>query len=187
MKRVCLSLFVLFLIVASLCATPPADDDITLFAVATTSLRGDSVILGDSILVTVTLYSNYNFLSAKPQKDKAPQLKHATTHRYRAGRRLSQSVATYKGRRYYAVDVEQFFIAPDRLGTLTFPALSYKVSLTRRRGSSFFDPFDSFFDFPGRAQPSVERECASAPLKILVVKRPPKTIDDLRRSGANVL
>lgn len=161
-----------------------ANDNLALFAVASTNLRGDSVILGDSILVTVTLYSNYNFLSAKAQKGKTPQVKHAAVHRYRAGRRLSQSVAAYKGRRYYAVEVEQFFLTPDRIGDITFPALEYMVELTQRRSSPFFDPFS---DFRRRQAPSVKRECKSTELKIRVVKRPPMTIDDLRRSGTHVL
>lgn len=185
-------MFLLAVVVPMSAAVPlgiatTANDDLALFAVASTNLRGDSVILGDSILVTVTLYSNYNFLSAKAQKGKTPQVKHAAVHRYRAGRRLSQSVAAYKGRRYYAVEVEQFFLTPDRLGDISFPALEYMVELTQRRSSPFFDPFDPFSDFRRRSAPSVKRECKSTELKIRVVKRPPKTIDDLRRSGAHVL
>lgn len=186
MKKHILSLLLL-LAVVPLFAAAPADDDIALYAVATTNVRGDSVVLGDSILVTVTLYSSYNFLSAKPHKDKIPNVRNATVHRFRDGRRLSQSVGIYRDRRYYAVEVEQFFLTPDKLGTITFPTLSYKVSLTRRRNASFFDPFDPFFDFNRRQTPSVERECSSEAIKIRVVKRPPKTIDDLRRGGAHIL
>lgn len=190
MKRRVLSLLILFVSIAPLCASTPADDDLALFAVASTNMRGDSVIIGDSILVTLTLYSNYDFLSAKSQKGRTPQIKSAATHRYRAGRRLSQSMASYKGRRYYAVEVEQFFVVPSKLGTITFPALEYVAELTKRRSSPFFDPFapfDPFSDFRRRSTPSLKRECKSEELKIRVVKRPPKTIDDLRRSGAHVL
>lgn len=183
------SLAFLFLlsIFSSFCAAASQDDGPVLLAVASTNLRGDSVIEGDSILVTVTLYSNFNFLSAKAKKDHTPTLKNALTHRYRPGRRLSQSIATYNGRRYYAVDVEQFFVTPSKLGTISFPSLDYQVELTQRRSSSFFDPFDPFFSYQRRQQRPIKQECKSDPLKIRVVKRPPKTIEDLRRSGEHVL
>ena len=74
-----------------------SSDGITLFAVASLPQGMDEVYLGDSVIVTVTLYSNVNFEKINNKSTKLPSVKHTTVHRYRPGRRLSQDVAVYKG------------------------------------------------------------------------------------------
>ena len=179
------------------------DDGITLFAVATLPQGVDGVYLGDSIIVTVVLYSNINFEKIENKSTKIPAVKKATVRRYRAGRRLSQDIAPYKGKRYYAVAAEQYAVTPTEtsfsatshkgdtdgvLGEITFPSQQYNVVLSvTERSRDPFNPFGEFFPF-GRTQTrQVQKACTSEPLKIKVAKRPRKTIEELRQSGTTVM
>lgn len=165
------------------------DDDITLFAVASLPQGVDEVYLDDSVIVTVTLYANVNFAKIDNKSNKLPSVKKSVVHRYRAGRQLTQDIAAYKGKRYYAVRAEQYAVTPSALGEITFPAQQYKVvlSVQERTQSNPFDPFSDFWGF-GRTQTrQVQKECTSEPLKIKVSKRPRKTIEELRKSGATVM
>lgn len=191
MKRI-VTLFIYIAILLSVAQAASSDkkvaDGITLFAVASLPQGEDQVFLGDSVVVTLTLYSNVNFENIKNKSTKQPSVKHATVHRYRPGRRLSQDVAVYQGKRYYAVAAEQYVLTPSDLGELTFPAQQYDVVLgVQIRSNDPFDPFGSFFPF-GRSQTQqVKNSCSSAPLKIKVTKRPRKTILELQQSGAMVM
>ncbi|MBR3733852.1 MAG: BatD family protein, partial [Bacteroidaceae bacterium] len=132
MKRiVTLFIYIAFLLSVAQAASPDKKvaDGITLFAVASLPQGEDQVFLGDSVVVTLTLYSNVNFENIKNKSTKQPSVKHATVHRYRPGRRLSQDVAVYQGKRYYAVAAEQYVLTPSDLGELTFPAQQYDVVL----------------------------------------------------------
>lgn len=174
-----------------------ADDESTkadaqeLFAVASLSTGEKDVYLGDSVIVTVTLYAVNSFSSIKNKSDKVPSIKRSTVHRYNAGRQLRQGVANYNRRQYYAVAAEQFAITPSETGEYTFPAQKYDVELLIEKKKQYYDPFEDFFSFGSpfrqRATEKVKKTCASEPIKIKVSKRPPKTIDELRRSGTMVM
>ena len=164
-------------------------DGITLFAVASLPQGVDEVYLDDSVIVTVTLYANVNFEKIDNKSNKLPSVKKSTVHRYHAGRRLTQDIAAYKGKRYYAVRAEQYAVTPSALGEITFPAQQYNVvlSVQEKQQANPFDPFADFWGF-GRTQiKKVQKSCASEPLKIKVSKRPRKTIEELRKSGATVM
>lgn len=166
------------------------DDGIQIFAVATASTGDKDVFLGDSTIVTVTLYSNVSFAQIKNKSDKVPSVKNAEVNPFNKNRRMTQGTAIYKGHRYYAVAAEQFAVTPDETGTVTFPSQKYDVVLevqTRQRG---YDPFEDFFSFGspfGSRTEKIKKSCTSEPLKIKVTKRPPKTIKDLQQSGATVM
>ena len=146
----------------------------------------DEVYLGDSVIVTITLYSTANFERVDNQAgQKEPVLKKATVHRYRPGRRLSQDIAAYQGKRYYAVAAAQYAVTPLQLGEITFPAQKYDVVLSVQLRSR--DPFGSFFPFGPVETRQFKKTCASEPLKIKIVKRPRKTIQELQQSGATVM
>ena len=177
------------LLFACICAcadTAKEDSDgIALFAVASLPQGVEEAYLGDSVIVTLTLYANVDFGSIDNTNDKVPSVKHATVRRYRADRRLNQEVAVYQGRRYYAVRAEQYAVTPDQLGELTFPAQKYDVVLSVKQRSR--DPFDSFFPFGRTETRRVEKTCTSEPLRIKVIKRPRRTIEEMRRSGAVIM
>ena len=188
LKTLYIILLALF-VAGTACADKKSADDITLFAVASLPQGVDEVYLDDSVIVTVTLYANVNFEKIDNKSDKVPSVKKAVVHRYRSDRRLTQDIAAYKGKRYYAVRAEQYAVTPSALGELTFPAQQYNVvlSVQERRQSNPYDPFGDFFPF-GRTQTrQVQKSCTSEPLKIKVSKRPRKTIDELRKSGATVM
>ncbi|MBP5629086.1 MAG: BatD family protein, partial [Bacteroidaceae bacterium] len=112
------------------CSMHNETDGITLFAVASLPQGVDEVYLNDSVIVTVTLYANVNFEKIDNKSNKLPSVKKSTVHRYHAGRRLTQDIAAYKGKRYYAVRAEQYAVTPSALGEITFPAQQYNVVLS---------------------------------------------------------
>ena len=190
--------YLLILLTALLAITPAfaddtkdKDDGIELFAVASLSTGDKDVYLGDSVIVTLTVYSNVQFSQIKNKTDKLPNIKNSTVHFFNPNRRLSQGTAVYNNKRYYAVAAQQFAVTPDELGTLTFPAQKYNVELAVQVRSRNYDPFEDFFSFGspfgGTRTQKVEKTCASEPIKIKVSKRPPKTIRDLQQSGAVVM
>ena len=177
------------LLFACICAcadTAKEDSDgIALFAVASLPQGVEEAYLGDSVIVTLTLYANVDFAKIDNKSDKLPAVKHAKVRRYRADRRLNQEVAVYNGRRYYAVRAEQYAVTPDQLGELTFPAQKYDVVLSVKERSR--DPFESFFPFGRTRTRQVQKTCSSEPLKIKVTKRPRRTIEEMRRGGATIM
>ena len=185
MKKYLTSILLLIAVCAFADTTKEDSDGITLFAVASLPQGVEEVYLGDSVIVTLTLYANVDFAKIDNKSDKLPAVKHAKVRRYRADRRLNQEVAVYNGRRYYAVRAEQYAVTPDQLGELTFPAQKYDVVLSVKERSR--DPFDSFFPF-GRTQTrQVQKTCSSEPLKIKVTTRPRRTIEEMRRGGATIM
>jgi len=166
------------------------DDGVELYAVATLSSGDKDVYLGDSVIVTLTLYSNVQFAQIENKSDKAPTIKNSTVHYYNKNRRLSQGTGVYKDKRYYAVVAQQFAVTPDELGNYTFPAQKFNVQLNVQVRGRGYDPFEDFFSFGspfgGRTE-KIQKTCASEPIKFKAVKRPPKTIKDLQQSGTVVM
>lgn len=162
---------------------------VELFAVATASAGGDDVYMGDSVVVSITLYTNAEFSQVKNKADKTPSVKNATVHPYNRRRQLRQGLGVYKEKRYNAVVVEQFTVIPDETGTITFPAQKYDASLIVRTNTRGYDFFEDFFSFgsPFSRSETIKRTCVTEPLKIHVTTRPPKTIHDLQKSGAPLL
>lgn len=167
------------------------DDGIELFAVASLSTGEKDAYLGDSVIVSITVYSNVQFSQIKNQSDKAPKIKNSIVHFFNKNRRLSQGTAVYNNKRYYAVVAQQFAVTPDEISTLTFPAQKYNVELAVQVRDRSYNPFEDFFSFGSpfgnTRTEKIQKTCASEPIKIKVVKRPPKTISDLQKSGANVM
>ncbi|MBO4729922.1 MAG: BatD family protein [Bacteroidaceae bacterium] len=188
MKTILCTFLALFFVGLASADKKPTDN-ITLFAVASLPQGVEEVYLDDSVIVTVTLYANVNFDKIDNKSDKIPTIKKSTVHRYNAGRRLTQDIAAYKGKRYYAVRAEQYAVTPSALGEITFPALQYNVvlSVQEKQQANPFDPFSDFWGFGRTQTKKVQKNCTSEPLKIKVSKRPRKTIEELRKSGATVM
>jgi hypothetical protein len=165
-----------------------SDDGIKLFAVA--SLSTDKELMeDDSVLVTLTLYSNLSFSRVENLDKDKPEVKDAKVRTFGNSRRLTQNVSAYEGKRYYSVVAEQFVVAVHKEGNLTFPSRKYNVTLAQTtRSQRFYSPFDDFFGFEvpygERTTKAVKKKCESESIKIKVVKRPPKTMHDIERGGA---
>lgn len=162
-----------------------ADDNVKLFAVASLANPNATIYEGDSVLVNLTIYSNYSFRKVESLDKALPKIKGTDVRAYNTERRLTQDIVSYQGQRYYAVVAEQFVVAFHNDGTFSFPARKYDIDLVQymRRRS----PFDDFFDFGesyGERQKSIQKKCSSPVLKLNVTKRPPKTMRDLEQKGA---
>ena len=163
-----------------------SDDNVKLFAVATLSDPDKNYVEGDSVLVTVIIYSNYTFAQVENTDNALPKIKGTNVRAYNPDRRLVQNIANYKGQRYYSVVTEQFVVKLNETGTVEFPSRKFNVSLYMQLRDREFSPFDDFFGFgsPYRGQSKkIQKKCTSEPLKIKVSKRPPKTMHDIQQNG----
>lgn len=163
------------------------DDGVKLFAVATVPDFEADHIEGDSVLVTLTLYSNCSFNKIENLDKALPKMKDARVRAYAPERRLTQNITTYNGKRYYSVVAEQFVVAFHEVGNVVFPVRRYNVELAVGVRNRNYSPFDDFFGFDSpfmERQRIIQKKCASENLKMKVVKRPPKTMHDIERGGA---
>lgn len=163
------------------------DDGVKFFAVATVPDLEADHIEGDSVLVTLTLYSNCSFNKIENLDKALPKMKAARVRAYAPERRLTQNIATYNGKRYYSVVAEQFVVAFHEVGNVVFPVRRYNVELAVGVRNRNYSPFDDFFGFDSpfmERQRIIQKKCASENLKMKVVKRPPKTMHDIERGGA---
>lgn len=163
------------------------DDGVKLFAVATVPDLEADHIEGDSVLVTLTLYSSCSFNKIENLDKALPKMKDARVRAYAPERRLTQNIATYNGKRYYSVVAEQFVVAFHEVGNVVFPVRRYNVELAVGVRNRSYSPFDDFFGFDSpfmERQRIIQKKCASENLKMKVVKRPPKTMHDIERGGA---
>ncbi|MGN1214221.1 MAG: hypothetical protein ACI4TR_04930 [Bacteroidaceae bacterium] len=166
------------------------DDDVTLFAVATPVTNDKDVAVGDSVIVSLTIYSNLSFGTVENTDTGRVAIKNSLVIPLDKRRRLSQNMAVYEGKKYYAVVVEQFMVMPDQAGSIVFPSRNYNVKLVKRIRTRSRDPFEEIFGFETpyatRTQ-KILKKCTSPRLKIKVGERRPQTIDDLRARGADVM
>ena len=166
------------------------DDDVTLFAVATPMTNDKDVAVGDSVIVSLTIYSNLSFGTVENTDTGRVAIKNSSVISLDKRRRLSQNMAVYEGKKYYAVVVEQFMVMPDQTGSIVFPSRNYDVKLLKRIRTRSRDPFEEIFGFETpyatRTQ-KISKKCTSPRLKIKVGERRPQTIDDLRARGADVM
>ena len=166
------------------------DDDVTLFAVATPMTGDKDVAVGDSVIISLTIYSNLSFGMVENTDSGEVVIKNSSVIPLDKHRRLSQNMAVYEGKKYYAVVVEQFMVMPDQTGSIVFPSRNYDVKLLKRIRTRSRDPFEEIFGFETpyatRTQ-KISKKCTSPRLKIKVGARRPQTIDDLRARGAEVM
>ena len=189
---VCSIVCLLMSAVAAFAAADNKDaNKVTVFAEATLYGGDRDVYEGDSVVVQIALYSDHSFVRVESADKGKIEIKNAGVRSIGTGGRLTQQVVTRKGNRYFGVVVDQFVVRPDKTGQYTFPVRKYLAEMALQSRSRYFDPFEDFFgvDSPFRkhGDDTVKKECSSAILKINVVKRPPKTVEQLRQSGVEVM
>ncbi len=138
------------------------------------------LVEGDSCLVVYWLYSAYPL--KRVEKADAPRVKGCKVSEVPV-RRVQQRVR--RGRRvYYAVAWQGYRVVPEKVGTYRIPECKYEVVLSR--GIASQDPFERFW---GRMERYEDVECsAEAPAWELTVKKnPPRTTEEILRSGGTVL
>lgn len=161
----------------------------TLFCIASLSNGDKPIFDGDSVLVSLTLYSTAQFVKVSSRDKDLPKVKNATVAKVSRNRQLTQSIAVYEEKQYYAVVAEQYWVKVEKVDNFEFPVRKFDVELKIKERTREHSSFEEFFGFDSPFNVryrKVEEKCESDELKFKSVKRPPKTIKDLQQKGTLV-
>lgn len=176
MKRVFFPILLLVLCVAS---ARPADKDTDDFYVRAECGR-PAVTLGDSCLVVFQLYSAYPV--ERVGKFDPPKVKGCRVREVPV-RRVQRRVRSHD-RLYYSVSWVGYVIVPEREGEYEVPPCKYEVVL--RRGVPARDPFSRFWGRVERYE-TLTRTAKSGKLSIKATKKPPRSTEEMLKSGGQVM
>ncbi len=141
--------------------------------------RNSDVIVGDSCLVVFRLYSRYPV--QRVEKAESPKVKGCRVRSVPV-RRATQRVRL-DGTVYYAVPWQAYYIVPEKVGDYKIPECKYEVVLSR--GIPSHDPFERFWGRMERYE-ALERSAKSGALTVTAKKNPPRSTEEMLRSGAKV-
>ena len=176
MKRI---MFSLLLLVLSGAAAWAADKDTDDFFVRA-ECRSSEVTLGDSCMVVFRLYSAYPVQSVG--KFDAPKVKGCRVREVSV--RHVQRRVRVQNKVYYAVDWVGYVLVPEREGEFEVPSCKFEAVL--RRGVQGSDPFSRFWGRVERYE-TLERSAKSATLTIKATKKPPRSTEEMLKSGGQVM
>lgn len=162
-----------------------AKEDATFFAKVTQQPEG-SLIEGDSLLVTVWIYSVHPFDNVQCKDEKVKMGNCSVRQTYAARGRQRQQRAYVNGRSYYCSAVRQYCVGSSRTGEYQFPELSFRATVYVEQKQDI-DPFDPFGFFSQPVYKKAEKACVSPVHKITVTKRPLKSTEELIKSGKTVI
>lgn len=148
------------------------------------------VVMGDSTLVSVYLYSDRPIHSYRLD-DRRLKVKGGRLRCIYRGDSRRQSLTRLNGKPYYALVCAQYVFTPSKKGRTTLPAWAVKAELieetvtTQRRIDPFFGPFDSWFTPTERKL--VKGKTRTKAVTVEVNEAPRKTIRQLKSSGKNII
>lgn len=150
----------------------------------------ESVIVGDSAVVGLYVYSPYRIESIKVDDGKL-KMSGGRLRRLNTQNRPSQQVTYINGKPYYRVLAAQYVVKAEKKGRSEFPQLKFEATLLQQqtsnwRQSPFYGPFDDFFQTP--AYTRLKEKGRSDSKKLEFIDKPARTTEELIKSeGKNVM
>lgn len=148
---------------------------VTCFAVITAS--SEDVILGDSALVTYTIYASSPIHSAKTLK--AAQTKNAQLRELPIRRNGTLGRVVRDGKLYYTLVWSQAVLTTRKLGVATIKPAEIEVRFVFRKSSG--DVLRDYFN--GTETFEVKVKAIGQPLKIMVKEKPRRTTVEMIHEG----
>lgn len=174
-------LFILFTLLFALPVT--ADDGVEVFA--RYECQRDEVIMGDSTVVNIVLYSTLPFHRAECTTKKV-KIKGGTSRLLpRRGERQQQQVRMGRGV-FYTILWDSYIVGSQHMESIKFPELQFNVQLEEY--STYHDPFDpfGFFSRPQRQGRILEGKCKCPVFTLPVIERPKRSTQEAISSGSQV-
>lgn len=170
-----LSLLFLFL----LCLLPAvAKDKVEVDCFAEVQVQSPEVIIGDSTVVTVVLYSSAPVNTTETKKELSVKNAHLRALRFNPNATVRRVIKD--GRRYYSMVAAQYVLATERLGKLKLSACEYEATFLFRRSTG--NPFEVFFGYGGETI-SVKKTVKAEPVEITVKEKPKRTMEEMKHDG----
>lgn len=183
-------LFTLSLLLCLL-LTLGAKDKKSRLAFAQISCEQDSpLVVGDSMVVSVYIYSPYKIESISIDDHKL-FIRNGKVRRLRQTGRPSQRVTYINSRPYYSVLAAQYVVSATDKGKSELPSLKFKATLLQQQSSGnrsfspFYGPFDDFFQSPSYKR--IETKGRTDEKKLRFIAKPRQTTEQLIKQGHNVM
>lgn len=178
-------LLILLLSIFTFSTQAKSKEKITFFAQYECSKA--SVTVGDSVIVSVVLYSSHPFqdvhCTSKSSKIKGGHARLILTR----GQRQQQQVRHEDGI-YYAVIWERFVVGSEAVGNINFAPLKFEGKFIVYDSDYEYEPLDpfGFFSRPTRKSHQANASCKSGKFKLPVVARPKRSTQEVLSSGGQV-
>lgn len=178
-------LIVMLISLLSLSTSAKAKGEITFFAQYECSKP--SVTVGDSVVVSLVLYSSHPFQDVhcvtKSCFIKGGHYRRISTR----GQRQQQQVR-HENAIYYAVVWERFVVGSETLGNISFAPQKFEGKFIVYDSEYEYEPLDpfGFFSRPTRKSHLVDASCKTTKFKLPVVARPKRSTQEVISSGGQV-
>lgn len=170
-----LSLLLLFL----LCLLPAtATDKVDVECFAELQAQNTEVVVGDSTLVTVVLYSSAPVNAVETKKEVSVKKAHLRSLRFNPN--ATTRIVVKDGRRYYSMVVAQYVLATEQLGKIRLTGGEYEATFLFRKSTG--NPFEEFFGYGGETI-SVKKQVKTAPIDVTVKEKPKRTMEEMKHDG----
>lgn len=172
-----LSLFLLFM----LCLLPAAakdKDEVSVECFAEVQAQSADIVIGDSTLLTVVLYSSAPVNTVETKKEPSVKRAHLRALRFNPNATVRRVVRD--GRRYYSMVVAQYVLATERLGKLKVSACEYEATFLFRKSTG--NPFEEFFGYGGETI-SVKKKVKAEAIELTVKEKPKRTMEEMKHDG----
>lgn len=175
MKQVVFILFALLLATGDIQAKDKDKPEIDFFVRVVANPQ--SVIIGDSTLVTYVLYSSSRVSDIKHKDIK---VKNASVRQLSNGRRNSMSRVVEDGKIYYTMIGARYMVVPEKIGSITLPSCEFEATFRIRESSG--SPFEYFFGYSGPTY-EVKSTAKNDPFKIDVTEKPKRKTSEMTNEG----
>lgn len=147
----------------------------------------DNVIIGDSVLVNVVLYSAAPFRKAECTTKNIKTKGGIVRQLPRRGDRQQQRVRLSQGV-YYAIVWESYMVASNKVEDVKFPALQFSYEVEVSYGEEYYDPFDpfGFFHAPRRQTRPENGRCQCPTFTLPVTEKPKRSTQEAISSGSRI-
>ena len=169
------------------CSALEAKDKEGTLAFAQVVLSSDEdLAVGDSMLVSVYVYSPYRIESVSVSDGKL-SIRNGRVRRLQLAQNNSQRVTYINSQPYYSVLAAQYVVKATKTGKTSLPQLKFEAVLLQQQQASgrnfspFFGPFDDFFQVPTYKR--LKQRGRSEEKKLRFVEKPAKTTEQLLQSG----
>ena len=149
------------------------------------SANRDSIVVGDSCIVSVILYSNLPCESVEQMPRNLQFAKDVRVHLIPTDRE-QQQVRTSRGV-YYALAWQHYRVSRKDLGIIVWPEMQFSAEVGIYQAVE--DDFWNFFSFAPTMRLIEKRKvkCKAPKFSLPVVERPKRSTQDILRSGRQVM
>ncbi len=159
--------------------------DNSFFAKITTNNKNNEIIVGDSAVFSVWLYSLYPISDIKCENGNF-EIKNCHIRKITNHQRRSQNRCYIDNKLYYCTLYGQYIIGSNKVGTFNFPSLNFSATLYIQQAQEI-DPFDPFGFFSQPKYKKINKTTSSHSTKFSVISEPLKTTEELMKSGKTVI